>query len=102
MKLGRWWPLHPTLQQHQVSFIQTLLAEAADHPELEVQAKNNSKIDFASSPQLQIILEDALWQQEESSNEVLKAAREMTTRKLVEMAMEFGLFELLRGEKNAS
>lgn len=84
--------------EYKVSFIQTLLAEAADHPELEVQAKNNSKIDFASSPQLQVILEDALWQHEESSNEVLKAAREMTTRKLVEMAMEFGLFERLRGQ----
>ncbi|AIT62288.1 hypothetical protein [Corynebacterium doosanense] len=85
-------------EEYKVSFIQALLAEAADHPELEVQAKNNSKIDFASSPQLQVILEDALWQHEESSNEVPKAAREMTTRRLVEMAMEFGLFERLRGE----
>ncbi|BAC16860.1 type I restriction enzyme HsdR protein N-terminal domain protein [Corynebacterium efficiens YS-314] len=86
--------------EYKVSFIENLLAEAADHPELEVQARNNSKIDFASSPQLQVILEDALWQHEESSNEVLKSAREMSARTLVEMVMEFGLFELLRGEKN--
>ncbi|AGS34263.1 hypothetical protein B841_03900 [Corynebacterium maris DSM 45190] len=84
--------------EYKVNFIETLLAEAVDHPELEMQAKNNSKIDFASSPQLQVILEDALWQQEESSNEVLKSAREMTTQRLVEMAMEFGLFERLRGQ----
>ncbi|RSZ61247.1 type I restriction endonuclease subunit R [Corynebacterium hylobatis] len=84
--------------EYKVNFVQTLLAEAADSPELSVQAKNNSKIDFASSPQLQVVLEDALWQHEESSNEVLKAAREMTTLKLVEMVMEFGLFERLRDE----
>ncbi|MGO3079337.1 hypothetical protein [Corynebacterium casei] len=34
-------------------------------------------------------------------NEVLKSAREMTTRTLVEMVMELGLFELLRREKEA-
>lgn len=86
--------------EYKVSFVQTLLAEAADHPELEVQALNNSKIDFASSPQLQVILEDALWQHEESSNEILKTAREMSTKTLVDMVMEFGLFERLRGERN--
>ena len=86
--------------EYKVSFIQTLMAEAADHPELEMQAQNNSKIDFASSPKLQLILEDALWQHEESSSEVLKTAREMSAKKLVEMVMEFGLFERLRGERN--
>lgn len=87
--------------EYKVNFVQTLLSEVTESSELEVQAKNNSKTDFASSPQLQRVLEDALWQQEESSNEVLKNAREMSPKKLVQLAMEFGLFERLREEKNA-
>lgn len=85
--------------EYKVNFIKMMLSEAADSPELGVQAKNNSKVDFASSPQLQRVLEDALWQQEESSSQVLKTARDMPAKSLVEMVMEFGLFELLRNKE---
>lgn len=88
--------------EYKVGFVQTLLAEAVENGGLELQAKNNSKVDFENAPRLRMVLEDALWKQEESTNEVLKAARELSPEKLVRMMMEFGLFELLREKGTAS
>ena len=82
--------------EYKVTFAQTLIAEALDNEDLRVQAQNNSRRDFEFSPKLRVVLEDALWKQEESNGEVLKAARAMSAGKLVELAMELGLYEQLK------
>lgn len=82
--------------EHKVGAIEGLLIEAVENAGLAEQARNNTKVDFSNSPALQVVLEDALWSQETASAEVLAAIRKLEPRHLVELALDFGLYERLR------
>lgn len=95
-KVNRYFGDLEAKDEYKVTFAQTLIAEALDNDDLRMQAQNNSRRDFEFSPTLRLVLEDALWQQEESNGEVLNAARSLPAEKLVELAMELGLYEQLK------
>lgn len=82
--------------EHKVGAIEGLLVEAIADAGLAEQARNNTKIDFSNSPALQVVLEDAIWSHETASAEVLGAIRKLEPRKLVQLALDFGLYERLR------
>ncbi|WP_298942486.1 type I restriction endonuclease [uncultured Microbacterium sp.] len=82
--------------EHKVGAIEGLLVEAVRDAGLAEQARNNTKVDFVNSPALQVVLEDAVWTHETASAEVLAAIRTLDGRQLVQLAMDFGLYERLR------
>lgn len=82
--------------EHKVGAIEGVLLEAAADAGLAEQAKNNTKVDFSNSPALQVVLEDAIWSHETASAEVLAAIRKLEPRQLVQLALDFGLYERLR------
>lgn len=82
--------------EHKVGAIEGLLIEAVEDAGLAEQARNNTKVDFSNSPALQVVLEDALWSHETASAEVLAAIRKLEPRQLVELVLDFGLYERLR------
>jgi type I restriction enzyme R subunit len=81
---------------HKVGAVEGLLIEAVQDAGLAEQARNNTKVDFVNSPALQVVLEDAVWSHETASAEVLAAIRKLDGRQLVQLAMDFGLYERLR------
>ncbi|MFD5213923.1 type I restriction endonuclease subunit R [Microbacterium sp. NPDC058345] len=82
--------------EHKVGAIEGVLAEAIEDAGLAEQARNNTKVDFSNSPALQVVLEDAIWTHEAASAEVLTAIRKLEPRHLVQLALDFGLYERLR------
>lgn len=82
--------------EHKVGAIEGLLVEAIADAGLAEQARNNAKVDFINSPALQVVLEDAIWSHESASAEVLGAIRKLEPRQLVQLAIDFGLYERLR------
>ncbi len=82
--------------EHKVGAIEGLLFEAVRDAGLAEQARNNTKVDFENSPTLQVVLEDAAWTNETASTEVLAAIRRLDRRQLVQLALDFGLYERLR------
>lgn len=82
--------------QYKVGAIEGMLAEAAVDAGLAEQARNNTKVDFSHSPSLQVVLEDAIWSHEMASAEVRSAIRALPPEKLVQLALDFGLYERLR------
>ncbi|MEO9248025.1 type I restriction endonuclease [Citricoccus nitrophenolicus] len=67
---------------------------------LRTQARNNSAVDFRHSPTLVQVAEDAIWQHESSTDEVLKAFRGLPGPKLVDFLMALGLHERLNQERS--
>ena len=82
--------------EHKVGAIEGLLVEAIADAGLAEQARNNTKVDFSNSPALQVVLEDAIWSHESASAEVLGAIRKLEPRQLIQLAIDFGLYERLR------
>ena len=82
--------------EHKVGAIEGLLVEAVANAGLAEQARNNTKVDFSNSPALRVVLEDAIWSHESASAEVLGAIRKLEPRQLVQLALDFGLYERLR------
>ncbi|WP_435527492.1 type I restriction endonuclease subunit R [Microbacterium aurantiacum] len=82
--------------EHKVGAIEGVLAEAIEDAGLAEQARNNTKVDFSNSPALQVVLEDAIWTHETASAEVLAAIRKLEPGHLVQLALDFGLYERLR------
>lgn len=82
--------------EHKVSAIEGVLTEAIEDAGLTEQARNNTKVDFSNSPALQVVLEDAIWTHETASAEVLAAIRKLEPQQLVQLALDFGLYERLR------
>ncbi|MEU1970937.1 type I restriction endonuclease [Microbacterium sp. NPDC019599] len=82
--------------EHKVGAIEGLLVEAIADAGLAEQARNNTKVDFSNSPALQVVLEDAVWSHETASAEVLAAIRALPAGHLVQLALDFGLYERLR------
>lgn len=85
--------------EHKVGAIEGVLLEAVADAGLAEQARNNTKVDFSNSPALQVVLEDAIWSHETASAEVLTAIRALPPGRLVQLALDFGLYERLRGRE---
>lgn len=84
------------LPEYQVAFLETMQAEVAEDADLVVQSMNNSKVDFQYSPRLKVVLEEALWRNGASHNEVRTAAQKKPIDDLIELFLEAGLYEYLR------
>ncbi|MEV4900097.1 type I restriction endonuclease [Citricoccus sp. NPDC055426] len=76
-----------------------LVENMLGNEDLRTQARNNSAVDFRHSPTLVQVAEDAIWQHENSTDEVLKAFRGLSGPKLVDFLMALGLHERLNGER---
>ena len=82
-----------------VSALEGLMeAELVRDTDLELQARNNTKVDFLSSPTLRAKAEDALWRQEFATAEVQKRFRELSWQELLDLFRAAELYERLRGE----
>ncbi|WP_293699353.1 type I restriction endonuclease [uncultured Agrococcus sp.] len=81
---------------YQVSFIENLVAQMIDNSELRTQAAHNSSADFRNSPSLELAIEDSLWGQERSHSELQNAVRSLPIGKIVDLFMDFGLYDRLR------
>ncbi len=82
--------------EHKVGAVEGLLIEAVADAGLAEQARNNTKVDFFNSPALQVVVEDAVWSHEVAATEVQAAIRKLDGRQLVQLLMDFGLYERLR------
>lgn len=67
-----------------VAVIESLLAAVTADDNLRAIAGANTRADFAFSPGLQAVTEDAVWQVKVSSNPVLEALRGMPWKRLRE------------------
>lgn len=82
--------------RYKVDAIENLLAEIEGDDTLKAVARSNGRIDFAHSPGLQTVTEDAIWQTEEGASNVIKGLREMPWIQLRSLLMEVGLYERMR------
>ncbi|MDO4916209.1 MAG: DEAD/DEAH box helicase family protein [Rothia sp. (in: high G+C Gram-positive bacteria)] len=81
--------------EYKVGFVSTMVAEIAKDTRLQSTARSNTKVDFAYSNGLRVAIEDKLWQYEEGTDEVVKYARQMPVRDLLNLFLEMGLYERL-------
>lgn len=70
----------------------------ADDEKLKMQARNNTKADFAFSPHLVERSGDGVWSQQMGSAEFSKRLQELEQRELVSLLLANRLYERLRGE----
>ncbi|ROZ64288.1 type I restriction endonuclease subunit R [Kocuria soli] len=87
--------------QYKINGIDQLIGEMASEERLTTQARHNSSAEFRYSPTVIRLAEDAIWRQEEASTEVVKYLRDMDSRTLVDMLMDFGLYDTLRERGSA-
>lgn len=82
--------------EHKVSAVELLVREAAENKDLQQQARNNTRVDFSHSPQVRLVLEDSVWNQNRQSEAIAKRFQELPPTDLVELAMAFDLWERSR------
>ena len=82
--------------EHKVSTVELLVREAAENTDLQQQARNNTRADFSHSPQVRLVLEDSVWNQNRQSEAIAKRLQELPPTDLVELAMAFDLWERSR------
>ncbi|WP_367403979.1 type I restriction endonuclease subunit R [Kocuria marina] len=82
--------------EHKVSAVELLVREAAENTDLQQQARNNTRADFSHSPQVRLVLEDSVWNQNRQSEAIAKRLQELPPTDLVELAMAFDLWERSR------
>lgn len=84
------------LEEYKVSGIETMKAELRESSELQVQARNNLKVDFGFSPLLVDKVQMALWRQGGAQNRIRDAMQRMPHDQLINMLLDAGLYEELR------
>lgn len=87
--------------QYKIDGIGQLIGEMASQETLALQARHNSATEFRYSPTVIRMAEDAVWRQEEASAELVDYFRKMDSRRLVDMLMDFGLYDALRERGSA-
>lgn len=92
-KINRYFGDLDVDDEYKVQGIQALIRETSKDDRLHDQARHNTREDFQVSPTLHRTVEDAVWSHESSSQDVMKAIREMSTADLVHALMDFGLYE---------
>ncbi|GEC99069.1 hypothetical protein KVA01_12240 [Kocuria varians] len=83
---------------YKVNAVDLWLTTAQENENLKVQARNNTPLDFARSPELRVVLEDSVWSHNDLSEKFAKVLQEMPASELVSLAMAAGFYDRLRGE----
>ncbi|WP_010533766.1 type I restriction endonuclease subunit R [Brachybacterium squillarum] len=81
---------------YKLSGVENLLAEVVADDTMQAIAHSNSRIDFAAAPGMRTVVENAVWNVEESSGAVIKHLRGMPWDQLQAMLMDVGLYERLQ------
>jgi type I restriction enzyme R subunit len=82
--------------RYKVNTLDQIISEIAGDATLRAVARSNSRVDFAHAPGLQIATEDALWQTDHSTNQVMTRIREMPWEEQKSLLLLAGLYERLR------
>lgn len=85
-------------EQFLVAGMEQYTSIVAEDEKLKMQARNNTKADFAFSPHLVERSGDGVWSQQMGSAEFSKRLQELGQRELVSLLLANGLYERLRGE----
>ncbi|WP_238694067.1 MULTISPECIES: DEAD/DEAH box helicase family protein [unclassified Kocuria] len=83
---------------YKVDAVNLWLTTAQDNENLRQQARNNTPVDFARSPELRVVLEDSVWSHNDLSEKFAKVLQDMPAHELVSLAMAAGFYDRLRGE----
>lgn len=81
---------------YKLSGVENLLAEVVADDTMQAIAHSNSRVDFAAAPGMRTVVENAVWNVEESSGAVVKHLRDMPWEELRSMLLDVGLYERLQ------